>query len=69
MNSNPFQRKCCICRKPIEGTGHNPLPVWPTGKCCNKCYNTYVLPARYNLMTQQAEEAKAEQEDTDKDNK
>ena len=68
MNSNPYKRKCCICKKPIEGTGHNPIPVWPTGRCCDKCHSTYVLPARYRLIAQQAEEEKTEQEETDKTN-
>ncbi len=68
MNSNLYKRKCCICKKPIEGTGHNPIPVWPVGRCCDKCFNTYVLPARYRLIAIREELEQPELDDTDNTN-
>jgi hypothetical protein len=42
--------KCCLCKKVIEvkGTwkeGNNAMPL-KEGRCCDKCNNTKVLPAR-----------------------
>lgn len=44
-NSNE-RRKCCICGKPFDGFGNNPAPVKNSGRCCDKCNNQTVLPAR-----------------------
>ena len=55
------KRKCCICHKPIEGDGHNPIPVWPTGKCCDKCHYTYVIPMRMKMVAEQEQEEKKEE--------
>lgn len=47
----PKQRKfrCCICGKQIAGYGNNPIPVKPSGECCDRCNAERVLPARYKL--------------------
>lgn len=64
MNNNHYKRKCCICHKPIEGYGHNPFPVWPTGRCCDRCNTTYVIPMRMMLLAQQREEETKEETET-----
>lgn len=62
MNNNNFKKKCVICRKPIEGYGHNPFPVWPNGRCCDRCNTTYVIPMRMMLLTQQREDVETKEE-------
>ena len=57
---NNTQMKCCICKKPIEGYGNNPFPVWPTGRCCDDCNVTIVIPARMALLAKHEEEKKEE---------
>lgn len=43
---------CCICGDPIEGYGNNAEPMC-SGRCCNKCNMTYVLPTRHlNILRQ-----------------
>lgn len=38
--------KCCICKKEIKLTqSHNAEP-YAHGRCCLKCNETYVIPAR-----------------------
>ena len=42
--------KCCLCKNEIEkqkgwDLGNNALPLMD-GRCCNKCNNTKVIPAR-----------------------
>ncbi len=37
---------CCICKKPFEGYGNNPVPVMDGGECCDKCNADVVLPIR-----------------------
>ncbi len=45
MESKTF--KCCICDELILNEyGNNPWPVKDTGKCCNICNETEVIPAR-----------------------
>lgn len=44
MKSNGYQ--CCICGKLFKGYGNNPIPVKPSGKCCDACNITVVIPAR-----------------------
>lgn len=45
MESKAF--KCCICDELILNEyGNNPWPVKDTGKCCNICNETEVIPAR-----------------------
>ena len=43
-------KKCVICKKEIEGFGHNPDPVKKKGRCCDKCNFTVVLPSRIKLL-------------------
>lgn len=51
---------CCICNKPIEPTasgwagGNNADPV-ADGRCCNRCDNEVVIPARIRLMMRAAD--------------
>ena len=42
--------KCCICHKETEGYGNNPSPYKFSGRCCDKCNVTYVIPMRYSLL-------------------
>lgn len=44
MKSNGYQ--CCICGKLFKGYGNNPVPVKPSGKCCDFCNTNIVIPAR-----------------------
>ena len=44
--------KCCICRHPITGYGHNPWPIQGTAlrpRCCDICNDMFVIPARFRL--------------------
>lgn len=43
------KRICCICKKEFTGYGNDPWPVWPTGKCCDRCNQVYIIPARIKL--------------------
>ena len=39
--------KCCICGNKLDDEyGNNPYPVKETGRCCNACNATCVIPAR-----------------------
>ena len=50
MVKEPF--KCCICDELIKGQyGNNPWPVKDSGKCCDDCNMTDVIPARIELYT------------------
>lgn len=43
--------KCCLCNQVIpDGVGHNPEPVVgaETGRCCDRCNSTIVIPWRMN---------------------
>ena len=35
--------KCCICGKEFKGYGHNPIPLKPTGRCCDDCNKIVIL--------------------------
>ena len=37
---------CCICGNEFEGFGNNPEPVKSEGRCCDKCNQEVVIPAR-----------------------
>lgn len=39
---------CCLCGKEFKGYGNNPEPIKSskTGKCCDKCNQERVIPAR-----------------------
>jgi hypothetical protein len=46
-NKNP---KCVLCGKECENKwGNNPQPL-KSGKCCNKCNSTKVIPARIKMF-------------------
>lgn len=42
------KENCVLCGKPFSEFGNNPEPLKPydTGKCCNFCNDTKVIPAR-----------------------
>lgn len=42
--------KCCICHKESTGYGNNPNPYKFSGRCCDACNRTYVIPARFALL-------------------
>ena len=43
---------CNICGRTIVGKGNNPQPICDTEdeRCCDNCYNEYVIPARLIMM-------------------
>lgn len=41
---------CVLCGEKIEGHGNNPAPLKDSGKCCDKCNITKVIPARLKLV-------------------
>lgn len=45
-------KKCCICGKQFNGWGNNPYPVKESGKCCDECNSTQVIPARLKRLKQ-----------------
>lgn len=57
------KKVCVICGKPITGYGNNAQPV-KDGKCCDKCNQEVVIPARIKKMG-----LKEEAEDLDIDTK
>lgn len=44
----PGMNVCCICGKPFQGFGNNPVPVRKCGVCCTDCNYELVIPARIN---------------------
>ena len=46
------KRICCICGKEFVGYGNNPEPVKPhsSGRCCDECNATKVIPKRLELI-------------------
>lgn len=42
-------KKCCICKKEIDGVGNNARP-FTLGKCCDACNTNYVIPCRLRLQ-------------------
>lgn len=45
--------KCCICGETNSGYGNNPQPVKPTGRCCGRCNDEFVIWARLvNIQNQ-----------------
>lgn len=40
---------CCICGKEFIGYGNNPDPVEKSGRCCDECNATVVIPERLKL--------------------
>lgn len=49
MNEKKLQ-KCCICGRLFEGIGNNPYPVKKTGRCCDYCNDTRVIPERVRRL-------------------
>lgn len=51
--------KCSICGNEIKGHGHNPCPLQDSegkfltieDRCCDKCNESYVIPARFAQLT------------------
>jgi hypothetical protein len=41
---------CVICERPCEGLGNNAMPV-ADGRCCNRCDDLIVTPARMSVKT------------------
>ena len=46
---------CSICHQHYEGPGHNAAPV-KGGRCCNRCNDHYVIPAKIKEMRKVKEE-------------
>lgn len=42
---NRILTKCCICGSSYSGAGNDAQPI-EEGKCCNKCYESYVKPKK-----------------------
>lgn len=40
-----MKTKCVLCKKQVEGFGHNPEPL-ASGRCCDLCNSMLVIPAR-----------------------
>lgn len=47
---------CCLCGADYGRYGHNPDPVSSSGRCCDTCNATVVIPARFAMMGFGAEE-------------
>ena len=43
---------CCICGETATGFGNNPAPVKYEGRCCDRCDNGVVIPARIKLYVE-----------------
>ncbi len=41
--------KCSICKDEIKGHGNNAQPI-NSGKCCDKCNTTKVIPERIKKL-------------------
>ena len=50
MDKNTNTIKCVICGEPFYGFGNDPAPVKNTGRCCDDCNSSIVVPARYYLF-------------------
>lgn len=48
--SEPEAKKCVICGEPITGYGNNAEPV-KHGRCCDKCNQEVVIPARLKQLS------------------
>ena len=45
--------RCCICGNGYGGHGNNAEPV-RTGRCCDTCNMTVVIPARLELVRRES---------------
>lgn len=59
LDEDVEKQNCVICGKPIIGFGNNALPV-AEGKCCDKCNQEVVIPAR--LKSVKLDEAKKDEQ-------
>jgi len=49
--------KCVLCNNECDCPyGHSPAPVKTTGRCCDNCNKTIVIPARIKAIKEQKEE-------------
>lgn len=48
---------CIICGVESEGYGSNPDPVIDSGRCCDNCNYTVVLPKRIELLAEYKEKS------------
>ena len=46
---------CCICGADYGRYGHNPDPVKSSGRCCDTCNATVVIPARISMIRMSSE--------------
>jgi len=46
MESKTTKKLCCLCRCEIDGYGASPAPLKGSGRCCERCDDLKVLPAR-----------------------
>jgi hypothetical protein len=53
---------CTICMLPFDEYGHNAWPV-NSGRCCNRCQDTVVIPARIRAMRERAAKESAREPD------
>lgn len=42
--------KCCLCGRKFTGWGNNAEPL-KSGRCCNECNDTKVIPARLMALS------------------
>jgi hypothetical protein len=48
---------CVICHKPYTEYGNNAEPI-RSGRCCNQCNDTVVIPRRIKRMRRKADQEK-----------
>lgn len=43
---------CCLCGKKFTGWGNDPWPIVieEDARCCDRCNDTFVIPARLDLI-------------------
>lgn len=49
------KKECAFCGKEIIGYGNNPSPFTNKGEVCDRCNIIYVIPARFESSSIQAE--------------
>lgn len=45
--------KCVFCGQKFTGYGNNPAPLRSSGKCCDDCNSTIVIPARIKGISEE----------------
>ena len=59
MQKHSVSKRCCFCGSKIEGYGNNPWPVaGGNARCCDRCNDTVVIPARLFRLMKKIEEEK-----------